>query len=250
MSKVYGTAIKKLVGKKETFKLATKEAQMAGTALDMVLHSRAMAMADLGNDFNRRGMSLFERGVEDLSRNYGLVNGISMWNNAMKKFSATISATRILEEAAKFSAGKIAKKDLEYLTMLGIDRRLADEITDMFNKHGKSMDGVLIAQTDKWTSNDAVQAFRAALIKDVDITIITPGQDVPFWMQKGVGRLIGQFRSFGFASTQRSLILGLQQGDAAALSGIVTMVTLGMMQYAIAGSLAGFELSDNPLTVS
>ncbi|WP_234840516.1 hypothetical protein [Sinorhizobium meliloti] len=43
------------------FRLAAKEVKQAGTALDMILDSRAMALADITGDFGRH--SKFERGI-------------------------------------------------------------------------------------------------------------------------------------------------------------------------------------------
>ena len=65
-------------------------------------------------------------------------------------------------------------------------------------------------------------------------------------MSGEVGKLVGQFRSFGFAAVQRILLSGLQQRDAAALSGAVLSVGLGMGVYALKTMQYGGELSDDP----
>jgi hypothetical protein len=67
-------------------------------------------------------------------------------------------------------------------------------------------------------------------------------------MSKGMGRLVGQFRSFQFAAMQRVSIAGLQQRDYRILAGIVAMSTLGMMSYVLKSNavFGGYELSDDP----
>ena len=65
-------------------------------------------------------------------------------------------------------------------------------------------------------------------------------------MSTQLGALVGQFKSFIIASTQRTLISGLQQRDLAALNGSALMLGLGMMTYAIKETAAGRDLSDDP----
>jgi hypothetical protein len=106
---------------------------------------------------------------------------------------------------------------------------------------------VRIADTAKWTDREAVEAFRGALQKDVDRTIITPGVgDRPLWMSNELGKVVGQFRSFAFAATQRMLISGLQRKDLATVNGAALMMALGAGVYWSKTRLAGKEPSDNP----
>jgi len=55
-----------------------------------------------------------------------------------------------------------------------------------------------------------------------------------------------KFKSFAFAAHQQITIARLQQRDAAALSGTVTQIILGMMVYYLKVKGQGKEPSDDP----
>ena len=76
-----------------------------------------------------------------------------------------------------------------------------------------------------------VDAFRSAIIRDVDRIIVTPGiGDRPLWMSSETGKLIGQFKSFGFASVQRTLIPALQDRDMGVVNGLALSGAMGMLR--------------------
>jgi hypothetical protein len=54
-----------------------------------------------------------------------------------------------------------------------------------------------------------------------------------------VGKTIGQFQSFVFASANRATIAGFQQGDFAAYSGMAVMIALGSLTYVIKEAVKG-----------
>ena len=225
------------------FKLAAQEVKLAGTALDMVLDNRAMQLADVWDDYGR--LSKFERGVHVLQNRYGLVSLMAPWNAAMKQFVGVVTQTRMLEA---ISTGKATKAEIERLAYLGIDAGMAKRIRQQFQVNGERQSGgVWWANTEKWTDGEAVQAFRGALVKEVDSAIVTPGAgDRPLWMSTTLGGLVGQFKSFSFSATQRVALAGLQQRDAAALNGLLLSTALGMVSYAATSSLSGRDTADTP----
>lgn len=244
VSRVVGDGLAPMVKNFRGFKLAGEEAKLAGTALDMILDNRAMQLADVWDDYGR--LSKFERGVQSLTNRFGVVSLMAPWNTAMKEFSAVVTQARMLK--AITAGPKAARAEVERLAFLGIDPMTADRIAEQFAAHGDTLDGgVLVANTAKWTDREAVEAFRAAMVKEVDRIIVTPGQDKPLWMSTELGKTIGQFKSFAIASTQRTALAGLQQRDAAALNGALLAVGLGMVRYGVYGAVAGYAVSDDPL---
>lgn len=220
-------------------RMAAGEVKMAGTALDMVLDSRAMQLADVMDDFGR--LSKFERGVQAASRNFGVVSLMAPWNAAMKQLSGTVTMTQILRAAERVGSGKASKKEIELLASGGISEGNARKIAEQFSKHGKKQDGVFFANTREWDkgARPAVEAFRVAVARDVDRTIVTPGQDKPLFMSRDMGRLIFQFKSFAVASMQRTLISGLQQRDMGVLNGALMAVALGGLVHIVKQQQAG-----------
>jgi hypothetical protein len=349
---VIGDGIVPLVTEFSRFRLAANEVKLAGNALDMVLDTRAMAMADMMDDYGR--WSRYERGLKALTDQFGMVTLMAPWNAALKQFVGVISQTRALRaieamaederwyhggrevfDAAKarevylttdaaqaghyaegahlggygtgeprvsqivpkpgrvvnvddalFEAmdagddlgdalagaiadarssgaryveyshpnagtegehtvrvslypqedlqvgeaprGRVSVADRTRLAHLGIGPDEARKIAREFRIHGDRSTNLWWANTADWNDVEAADVFRAAMSKEVDIAIVTPGQEKPLWMSTGIGRVVGQFRSFAFASAQRVLMTGLQQRDMASLNGALLMVALGM----------------------
>ncbi len=244
LGRVFGDGIAPMVRNFGAFRAAGEELKLMGVGLDMVNNSRQGMIADIMDDYGRH--TRFERGLQGLANANGLLTLMAPWNASMKQFSGVITMTRILEACEAAAAGRIAPKELERLAAAGISRDTAEQIAAQFAKYGGDVDGVRIANTTAWDApRSVVDAFKSAVIREVDKTVVTPGiGDRPLWMSSETGKLLGQFKSFGFASVQRTLISGLQDRDAAALSGAMLMVGLGMLSYAVKAKLAGRDVAD------
>lgn len=233
-----------LVSNLRAVRLAGEEVKAAGTALDMVLDSRAMSIADITDDFGRG--TKFERGVRSLSTRFGIVSLMAPWNAAVKQWSGMVVMTNLLRSAEKVAAGTASAAEIRKLAAAGINADLAHRITKEFATHGDRQGGVLLAKAADWSDRGAREAFRTAVVRDVDRIVVTPGQDKPLWMSTELGKTVGQFRSFQISAMQRVMLSGLQQRDAATLSGIVTSLGLGAMAYWAKQVAAGKDVSDNP----
>src|SRR5690606_10489899 len=227
----------------KAYRAAAEEIKMAGTALDMVLDSRTMALADITDDFGRH--SKFERGLSALSSKFGVISLMAPWNAAMKQFAGIVTMTNLLRTAEKLAKGSATKAEIRKLAAAGIDQEMAKRIASQFAEHGERGD-VWLAQTGSWTDRQAIEAVRAAVVRDVDRIVVTPGQDKPLWMSTELGKTVGQFKSFAVSSMQRTMLAGLQQRDAATLNGTLLMLALGAATYAAKEKIAGRELSDDP----
>jgi hypothetical protein len=231
---------------KALWRLSAQEVKLAGTALDMVLDSRAMAMADIMDEFGRN--SRFERGLVGLTRKFGVVSLMAPWNTAMKQITGVITQTRMLEAIESLHLGRdIPQAEFQRLAHLGIGKEMVRRIGDEFATHGKKAKGTWWANTENWADRAAVETYHAAIVKEVDRVIVTPGVDKPLWMSSELGKLIGQFKTFAFASTQRTLLAGLQRRDAAVLNGVMLMLGLGELSYLSKTWIADRDVSDDPL---
>jgi len=233
-----------LVTNFKAFRMAAEEVKAAGTALDMVLDTRTMAMADVFDNMGRG--SKFERAISAGSNRFGLVSLMAPWNATLKQVAGLVTMTRILNVAKRVTDGTATADDIRRLAASGIDDDLAKRIAVQFEAHGDTQGGVLLAKGESWTDADALEAFRAAVVRDVDKTVVTPGQDKPLWMSTELGKSVGQFKTFGISAMQKIALSGLQQRDAATLNGAVLMLGLGAMAYAAKETLAGRPLSEDP----
>lgn len=233
-----------LVTNFRAFRLAGEEVKAAGTALDMVLDSRTMALADITQEFGRH--SKFERGLQAAQSKFGVVSLMAPWNAAAKQFAGMITMTNMLQAAERVAKGTATTKEIAGLASGGIDADMAARIAKEFAEHGDTQGGVLLAKAGDWADTRAREAFRAAVVRDVDRVIVTPGQDKPLWMSTELGKMVGQFKSFGVSSVQKTMFAGIQQRDAATLNGVLMMLGLGALTYKVKSDLAGRDTSDKP----
>lgn len=160
-----------LVSNMKAVKLAGAEVKAAGTALDMILDSRAMSLAEIGDDFGRG--SKFERAIKSAGTRFGVVSLMAPWNASMKQFSGMIVMTNLLRAAEKVANGGASPKEIRKLAAAGINADLAQRITQQFAKHGETQSGVLLAKAGAWEDRLAREAFRSAVVRDVDRIIVT-----------------------------------------------------------------------------
>lgn len=222
-------------------RMSQREAKYAGTALDMVMHTRAMSMMDIFDDAMRGTKA--ERGLHYLSTRMGTIALFDQWTSAMKQFTAGIVNAKLLDNIALLMEGGGTPKEVaraqEFLAKNNIDEELAITIWSQVSngKGGGKVNGVWLPNTENWDVSDpmvarARRAYRAALTNEVDSTIITPGFERPSWVDSSVpARLLAQFRSFAFTSTQKTLMAGMQQHDAAFFNGTMLSLALGMVSY-------------------
>jgi len=238
-----GKGLMALAKSPKQFGLARAEAKKAAIGLDMVLNSRSSSLAEL-TDAYQRG-STFERGVRKASDTFSKLTLMSHWNSSMKQFAGVITGDRILTEASKWASGTISKASIKRMASSGIDEDLAKRIATQFKKHGADGD-LKLAQGDKWDDRGALESYRSATLKDVDRTIVTPGQgEKPLWTSTETGKMIFQFKTFASAAHHKVLVSDLQIHDAAALNGFLLTVGLGGLTYGLKQMVAGRDITNN-----
>jgi hypothetical protein len=211
----------------EGVKLSAKDAKSSGAIHELILNERLNSMADLTDPYAHG--TAFERFSHNATQTFSKATGIVHWNHYWKTTAAVMTQKRILDNAA---AGKFSKGEREYLALLGIDSNMIKRIASQYKKHGQELGGVKIASIDKWDDEIARRAYNAAIITDVNRTIVTKGAgDVPLIMNSQAGRTLGQFKTFLMAANQRVMLSGLQQADMAVLNGVLFSITAGMAVY-------------------
>lgn len=227
----------------EQFRLAASEVRMAGTALEMASNATQLALNGLSDDWS--GYSKFERGVTGLSDNFRFVTLMAPFISSLKTMSGVISQTRSLEMIeAMAKGGETKPAELARLAKYGIDTPMAQRIFNEVDQHGTKKDDIWWANTSAWADQQAAEVYRMALQRETDKIIVTPGQDTPLFMSRPMGSMLLQFRSFAFASVQRTLISGLQQRDMAVLNGFMAATAIGMFSYW--AKTSSDRLSDDP----
>jgi len=229
LNRAFGDLVVPVAKGMKGIKMQVREAKLAGHVTETVLANRIMELTDLRDPFAQG--SAFERFIHNnVAPSFSKLTLMNRWNDLMKSVASAVTQTRIIEGVEALAKGKITPKEREYLAFLGIDANMARQIAAQFKEYGEVVDGLPIANTAKWDMREAQRVFRAALNKEVDSIIVTPGiSDKPLMMQTELGKVVFQFRSFFFAANQRVLMRGLQQRDAAFMHGTILAVSAGMM---------------------
>jgi hypothetical protein len=192
-------------------------------------------------------------------------NLLTPWTHGWKNIQGVLSAHRFIEDSVKVSAGTASKFDIDRLSSYGISEKTAELISNMpWEKNGTQY----LANGPKWASKKggetARRKYSQAIWADFQRTIVTPTHADTFNMMHGVlridneisrsllrnplGRFIGytdtkyggkvsnawlglpfQFFSWAIAANRKLLISGLQGRELAPISGVLAMVTMGIL---------------------
>lgn len=223
-----------------------RQARSAGIGVETTLHTRAHSLYDLGEVFGEG--SRFEKTVNAAAQRFGTVNLMGPMTDQMKVITFSVASNEILRASRAVTEGTATAKQIKNLAAGNIDAAMAARIWNEFSSEGggEVMDGTMVPNAGSWADETAALHFEAATGREVDIAVVTPGQEKPLWMSDPLWSLLGQFKSFIASANERILLANLQRRDAQALSGLFTQVALGMMAYRLYTFAGGFEASERP----
>lgn len=237
-AKTFASGLKPLVANTKQFKASADELKRYGVGTDAMMTGKSELIADVGDYV--QGGTVVERGLRSAANKFGRINFLDHWTAGMKQIHAVTMQTSIFDGLQK---GKYDKR----LERLGISKADAQAMWKQVEKHGKKQDGVWVTNASNWDSPALERMWGAAVRKESDRVILIPGQEKPLFMSNELGKTIGQFRSFVLSATQRVFIAGLQNQDHNALGGLASMIGMGAFTYYLKNSIAGREVSDDPL---
>ncbi|GGG29305.1 hypothetical protein [Chelatococcus composti] len=236
----------RLVGRSQVYGAAKRQARAMGVAIETQLNLRAHQLNDLIEGY--RPDTRFERALQWGANRSQLVNFQGPWTDAVKTIAYSVASSEHLRMIRRVVEGRASKRDITMLAENNIDAAMAERIWKAFNEEGggEVVDGVRLPNTGAWQDRGAALAFEAAMGKEADALVVTPGLERPLWMSDPIWSLLGQFKSFIAAANERLLIANLQRADAAALQGLIFSVALGMLSYRAYTWAAGQDASDRP----
>lgn len=217
-----------------------------GVAVDSLIGHMAHQYGDVLDNYGRG--SKFERGLGVAVDKSMLLNLHGPWTDGMKQVGGQVAASELLRLSQRVADGTSAVKDIRKLAEAGIDPGTAERIWKSFTAEGggQTFDKTHVPNTAAWKDRGARDAFSAAVARDADMTVVTPGSEQPLFMSKPVFKLIGQFKSFVAASYEKTLLANLQQADARTLQGLAGSLGIGMLSYRLYTWVAGQQVSDRP----
>lgn len=247
MSKTFKHAWAPLIRDLKRVKHTRAEAMRFGVALDPLLHNRPQAVFDIGENYASR-QTLAERGLEFLANKTGLVALFDRYTAEMKHLANNVTFAELGEAFRKVGEGELDDNARGMLRYAGIDDEMAERIWAQYQLPGGSEvfeGGVYLPNTENWVDSEAAMAIAAGVNKIANDLIVTPGLDRPLWMDANMGfKLLAQFRSFTFTSTNRILMSGLQEADMAYMQGMVFSLALGGFSYYTWAVISGGDTYD------
>jgi hypothetical protein len=232
-----------LITNLEGLKMAKAEAKELSAGLEFVL-SRSGQLWDAFDDMV--GHTVGERALRVMTNKFGRLTLMDQWNATWKQLSGIMTMNRVLRHSVDLMNGKLNPKDLGKLAASGIDEAVAERIAAQYQKHGTVYGRLFLANANDWDDPLARQALQAAVRREADITVVTPGQERPLWTSGTYGSVVAQFRTFQLISVQRTLIAGLQEMDAAKVSAMAMMISLGMLSEQLKMIIHGKEKKNQP----
>jgi len=232
-------------------RVSLDQAKEMSAGLDLVM-SRGGMLWDAFDDFG--GHSRFDQTMQAATKKFGRLTLMDPWNATLKQLSGAMTVNRVLRASMDLANGRISKTQRSKLAKSGIGPEMAMEIAEQYRKHGGMHGRLWLANANEWDSTDmarrAAAALRAAVRREADITIVTPGQERPLWTSGTVGSVIAQFRTFQLVSIQRTLIPAMQELDAAVITALAGMIALGMLSERLKGVIHGKEDKGPPKTTA
>lgn len=227
-------------------KLTLEEAKRIGHGYEMVLNGRLQGMGDFMFEHNSFNRNAVEKGIDYLTQRMGLLSLMSYWNKSAKHLAGVLHADRMAEDVLKYQS--LPKNEVAYLAQQGIDTDMAKRIAAEISTHGKIADGFHMANVEAWTDEVAKDAFANAVYKTVNHTINTPNAGtIPRWFREStIGSTFSQFKSFLMAMHEQTVLAGIQEHDAKALQGAVTMLAMGALAHNVKMVAKGQEMETDP----
>lgn len=223
---------------------AGKQYRAMGIATEMVLASRHHSLMDTLDTYHPQ--SRVERTLQWATNKFQFVNMLAPWTDFAKINASMVAGSEVLRATEAAATGKATARQLRTLGESGIEPHMAERIHKAFQDGGEVRDGVHLPNTADWTDAEAKRVFEGAVARDVDIAVLTPGQEKPLWMSHPILSVLGQFKSFTAAATERVLISNIQRRDAQVLQGLIFSMGMGMLSYKLNSLTGGSPTSDKP----
>ncbi|OBZ96736.1 hypothetical protein ADU59_03060 [Pararhizobium polonicum] len=219
---------------KDLSKASKQELRSLAIGVDTILQSRNAAISDIFDMY--APTSRTDRILDKANNAYFIANLLSPWTDAMQRISGTTAMDQFSRAIEATVVGKAKPAQIRKLAEAGIDSTMAGRIwKDLSSDTGSNViDGVRLSNSGTWKDSGARDAWEGAIARDVDMMVISPGQEKSLLPSRNpAAALLLQYKTFVMAASERILFRGLQARDAQVAQGFVAAVVLGMVgEYA------------------
>ena len=234
-----GRALLTLVQSPKTFNFSRRQAKELAAGLDAFLYTRSNALGMLNDAYV--GHSGLDRFMTKTQKGFSKATGMPYWNAGLKQWAGI----GIMHDLGKMARKKsLSKFDRTRLAAMHISKKDWDAISAQWQKHGTYEENLHSPNTDAWDDIPTRRTLEAAVLKEVDSSIVTPGVgDLPTFSHTAVGKLIMQFKTFMMTAHNRIFLSGVQRAgvDPNITLGWTMMAGLGILSYGLKEFAAGRE---------
>ena len=245
----FGTGVKGLLASTKDFKMASKMiSDEVGESLDVVFALAQRRFVEAGGDIG--GISGFERVLNKNTGLFYVANLLAPWTKMLKDFTGVLGQHRMVKHSLEWSKGTLKTNDMKWLLEVGIDYKKALRIVRELDAGNiQRGDNIFLMNTMSWNDKELAHYVRSHLSDEIVRTIVTPraadrpnimdgvlkiplgrtasGQQQYMRMNSSAFTMPFQFLSYGMSATSKIMLAGMQRRDAATMSGLVAMMTLG-----------------------
>lgn len=236
-----------LVTSKEFRDLSTAQARRVGSAVEVALSKRVQVAYE---------GALTEGWTQKMADGVYKYTGLSHMTDFTRTLSATLMENSVLKAAGRMAEGKaLGAFERSRLASLGLgDEELAG-IARQIEQHGGEVGGIRVSGSADWTDKRLADLYDAAILKESKIAVQQPGAaDRVWWMDKEIGKFLGQLKTFSLSSPTRLLAGGLQMAGnreyARAARFFGFMMIGGYLTHSLRQLVAGKQPTTDPLTAS
>jgi hypothetical protein len=208
-----------------------------GIGNDVLTHQRARNYIDtFGYDVNE---SAIERFWQKTAHAMPMLALFGPWTDTMKVMTASATMARTVRAIEDLADGKADAEQLLYLTKMNISPQMAYRMADQLRTEygGTRYRGITLPNTESWTDYQAMRVFQAAMAREDENIVLTPGLERPLTADVSMmGRILFQFHNFTFSAQSKIVASGLQSRNMAAfhyVQGAVFSLALGAVSYYI-----------------
>ena len=223
----------------KTFNFSRRQAKEMAAGLDAFLYTRSNALGMLNDAYV--GHSGLDRFMSKAQKGFAKATGMPYWNAGLKQWAGVA----IMHDLGKMvRKAKLSAKDQTRLAAMHISKKDFNAISAQWQKHGVYENNLHSPNTDLWDDLATKRVLSAAVLKEVDSAIVTPGVgDLPLFAHTAAGKLIFQFKTFMMTAHNRIFLSGVQRAaaDPNVMFGYTMMAGLGVMSYGLKEYAAGRE---------
>jgi hypothetical protein len=175
----------------------------------------------------------------------GIVNrwsGIEIWTATWKMIHARMTTDLLARTILK---DELTLEDRQLLAQHRIPVRPQDleRLKDQLRKHAEIYDGVIIPNTPLWEDKYAKDVFGAAIVTEVNNTVLTPGAgEVPQWFNSSWGKFFIMIRSTTFSMYNNVTMKWMTTGNG---KNVVSAILCGL-GLTLLGKYIKSIINDNP----